>query len=149
MRGRSTQEIRIASSSMLGDGTLPSPTVKPEELKGHLDALILAVIASQPAHGYLVIESLRARSAGTLVLPEGTVYPALHRLEQKGFLRSDWSDQSGRRRRTYRITALGERELEASRQRWKVFSRAIAEVLGTESQGIREDRRGAAAFREP
>jgi PadR family transcriptional regulator, regulatory protein PadR len=129
------QDSRIASSSRLGEGTMTPPTVNPEELKGHLDALILAVIASQPAHGYLVIESLRARSAGTLALPEGTVYPALHRLEQKGFLRSDWSDQSGRRRRTYRITALGERELEASRQRWDVFSRAIAEVLGVEPPG--------------
>ena len=87
-----------------------------EQLKGHLDALLLAVVAPEPLHGYAVIEALRARSDGKLALPEGTVYPALHRLERAGLLSSAWSD-SGRKRRVYSLTRAGERELGVRRAR--------------------------------
>lgn len=103
--------------------------MKPEELKGHLDGLILAVLSGEPLHGYGVIEALKARSAGALDLPEGTIYPALHRLEADGLLRSAWSTASGRRRRVYTITRRGERELGHSRQRWRVFVSTIEAVL--------------------
>jgi DNA-binding PadR family transcriptional regulator len=103
--------------------------MKPEELKGHLDGLILAVVAREPLHGYAVIEALKARSGGALALPEGTVYPALHRLEADGLLRSDWSTHAGRRRRVYRVTRRGEKELGASRERWRLFSATIEAVL--------------------
>jgi PadR family transcriptional regulator, regulatory protein PadR len=103
--------------------------MKPEELKGHLDGLILAVLASQPLHGYAVIEALKARSSGELALPEGTVYPALHRLEADGLLSSEWSAHSGRRRRVYSITRRGEKELGASRERWRLFANTIEAVL--------------------
>ena len=99
-----------------------------EELKGHLDALILAVIAAKPMHGYAVIEELRARSAGKLALPEGTVYPALHRLERSGLLSSAWSD-AGRRRRVYSLTRSGRRELGVRRTRWREFSTTVEAVL--------------------
>ena len=62
--------------------------MKPDLLKGHLDLLLLAVLAEAPAHGYLVIDRLRQASGGTFDLPEGTVYPALHRLERAGLLDS-------------------------------------------------------------
>jgi PadR family transcriptional regulator, regulatory protein PadR len=100
-----------------------------EELKGHLDGLILATLAVEPLHGYAVIEALKSRSDGALALPEGTVYPALHRLEVHGLLDSQWSTASGRRRRVYRITRRGEKELGASRERWRLFSSAIEAVL--------------------
>jgi DNA-binding PadR family transcriptional regulator len=100
-----------------------------EELKGHLDALILAVIGGEPKHGYAVIESLRARSGGALDLPEGTIYPALHRLEQKGLLASDWSVETGRKRRVYSLTSRGERELGIRRERWREFSTTVEAVL--------------------
>ena len=100
-----------------------------EELKGHLDGLILAVVSHESLHGYAVIEALRARSGGSLALPEGTVYPALHRLEADGLLRSEWSTASGRRRRVYSITRRGERELGASRERWRLFASTIEAVL--------------------
>ena len=103
--------------------------MKPEELKGHLDGLILAVLAREPMHGYAVIEQLKRRSGGALALPEGTVYPALHRLEADGLLSSQWSTQSGRRRRVYSITKRGEKELGASRERWRAFSNTIEAVL--------------------
>jgi len=103
--------------------------MKAEELKGHLDSLILSVVSRGPLHGYAVIEALKARSGGELALPEGTVYPALHRLEDDGLLRSEWSTASGRRRRVYSITRRGEKELGARRERWRLFSTTIEAVL--------------------
>lgn len=102
--------------------------MKAETLKGHLDALILAVLASGPLHGYAVIEELKRRSAGALALPEGTVYPALHRLEAAGLLKSSWSD-GGRRRRVYRLTARGTRQLGEKRGEWRAFVSAVDAVL--------------------
>ena len=100
-----------------------------EALKGHLDSLILAVIAAEPAHGYVIIEELKRRSGGTFTLPEGTVYPALHRIERAGLLSSGWSNANGRRRRVYEITRRGRRRLEASRSEWRDFARAVDAVL--------------------
>jgi transcriptional regulator len=100
-----------------------------EELKGHLDSLILAVVAAEPAHGYAIIEELKRRSGGAFDLPEGTVYPALHRLERAGLLESGWSVASGRKRRVYRLTRRGRRRLEASRTEWQAFAHAIDAVL--------------------
>lgn len=103
--------------------------MKAEELKGHLDGLILSVVSHESLHGYAVIEALKARSGGSLALPEGTVYPALHRLEADGLLKSEWSAASGRRRRVYSITRRGEKELGASRERWRLFASTIEAVL--------------------
>jgi DNA-binding PadR family transcriptional regulator len=102
--------------------------MKPEALKGHLDALILSVLADEPRHGYAVIEELKRRSGGALALPEGTVYPALHRLEAAGLLASSWSD-GARRRRVYRLTRRGRRELGVRRSEWSQFVRTVEAVL--------------------
>lgn len=99
-----------------------------EELKGHLDALILSVLVGGPLHGYAIIEELKRRSGGALALPEGTVYPALHRLERSGLLESSWSD-GARRRRVYRLTARGRRELGERRESWREFAATIEAVL--------------------
>jgi PadR family transcriptional regulator PadR len=103
--------------------------MKAETLKGHLDGLILAVVATGPAHGYAIIEELKQRSGGAFTLPEGTVYPALHRLERAGLLASAWSDAAGRRRRVYRLTRSGRRELGLRRDEWRQFSSAVEAVL--------------------
>lgn len=100
-----------------------------ETLKGHLDSLILAVVAAGPAHGYAIIEELKRRSRGTFTLPEGTVYPALHRLERAGLLESDWSASTGRKRRVYKLTRRGRRQLDARKSEWRDFARAIDAVL--------------------
>jgi PadR family transcriptional regulator, regulatory protein PadR len=100
-----------------------------ETLKGHLDSLILAVVAADPAHGYAIIEELKRRSRGTFTLPEGTVYPALHRLERAGLLESGWSASTGRKRRVYKLTRRGRRQLEARKSEWRDFARAIDAVL--------------------
>jgi PadR family transcriptional regulator PadR len=98
-------------------------------IKGYLDPVILAVLAAGPLHGYAVIEKIKERSGGELELPEGTVYPALHRLERAGLLRSDWSTAAGRRRRTYRLTAKGRRELASRTHEWRSFARVVEGVL--------------------
>jgi PadR family transcriptional regulator, regulatory protein PadR len=100
-----------------------------EALKGHLDSLILAVVGAGPAHGYAIIEELKRRSRGTFTLPEGTVYPALHRLERAGFLESGWSASSGRKRRVYKLTRRGRRQLEERKSEWRDFARAVDAVL--------------------
>lgn len=103
--------------------------MRAESLKGHLDALILAVVATGPMHGYAIIEELKRRSGGALSLPEGTVYPALHRLEAAGLLRSSWSEGEGRRRRVYELTRRGSRELGVRRGEWHDFAKAVEAVL--------------------
>jgi PadR family transcriptional regulator PadR len=102
-----------------------------EPLKGHLDMLLLAALREHPTHGYAVIERLREGSGGVFDLPEGTIYPALHRLEHSGLLSSSWAiGETGRRRRVYALTAAGESALDDRRQRWEAFSGGIAGVLG-------------------
>jgi DNA-binding PadR family transcriptional regulator len=100
-----------------------------EQLKGHLDALILAVLADGPAHGYALIRQLETRSGGAFALPEGTVYPALHRLERSGLLASSWSNEQPRRRRVYRLTAQGREVLGLRRRQWREFAHAVEAVL--------------------
>jgi PadR family transcriptional regulator PadR len=104
--------------------------MKTDALNGQLDPLILATIAEEPAHGYAILQRLKQRSAGTFDLAEGTLYPALHRLERDGLLTSSWSTESGRRRRIYRITKAGASTLEVRRGEWKVFAHAIDAVFG-------------------
>ncbi|WP_460915637.1 PadR family transcriptional regulator [Plantactinospora veratri] len=77
-------------------------------MRGHLDLLLLGALRrAGPAHGYALIAALRDRSEGTFDLPEGTVYPALHRLERDGLVSSEWDAGASRRRRVYRLTPLG------------------------------------------
>ena len=103
--------------------------MRAEALKGHLDGLLLAALEAGPRHGYAVIEALRAGSGGTFDLPTGTVYPALHRLERAGLVRSAWSDGPGRRRRSYRLTVAGRRALAEQRASWREFSGAVSALL--------------------
>jgi PadR family transcriptional regulator PadR len=104
--------------------------MRAETLKGHLDGLVLATLADGPAHGYAVIEELKRRSNGAFDLPEGTVYPVLHRLEAEGLLASEWSEGAGRKRRVYRLTRRGRTSLAGRRRDWKLFAGAVETVLG-------------------
>ena len=104
--------------------------MKPDTLRGHLDALLLAVLDGRKLHGYAIIEALQLRSDGALDLPTGTVYPALRRLERAGWLASEWDVVSGRKRRTYRLTRSGEQALAAERTEWREFTTVIGGVLG-------------------
>jgi len=103
--------------------------MRPDTLRGHLDALILAVLERQPLHGYAVIEALQANSGGALDLPTGTVYPALRRLERAGYVQSEWSTVGGRKRRTYELTGTGRKMLASERSEWLSFAAVIEGVL--------------------
>lgn len=103
--------------------------MKPQALRGHLDALVLAVIEPEPLHGYGIMEALQKRSGGALDLPTGTLYPALRRLERAGYVRSTWATVGGRRRRTYQLTASGRRVLADERSEWREFAAVIDGVL--------------------
>jgi transcriptional regulator len=101
-----------------------------EMLKGHLDMIVLAALAGGPAHGYAVIEAIKRKSGQELDLPEGTIYPALHRLEQAGLLSSRWvTADSGRRRRVYALTRRGKHALSEHRAIWRRFADAIGGLL--------------------
>ena len=100
-----------------------------QALKGHLDLLLLAILADGARHGYAIIDELRERSGDAFDLPEGTVYPALHRLQKAGFLSSEWTEVHGRRRRTYRLTENGRGALGEQRLAWHDFTEAMSRVL--------------------
>ena len=100
-----------------------------EVLKGHADLLVLAALAAGPAHGYAVVETVRARSASAFAMAEGTVYPALYRLERQGLLESTWSDAEARRRRIYRLTRRGRAEFARQRSDWRGYVDAMGVAL--------------------
>jgi PadR family transcriptional regulator PadR len=103
--------------------------MRAEELKGHLDALLLAALENGPRHGYAVIEALRETTGGQLDLPTGTIYPALRRLEQAGLIAGSWSVVGGRRRRSYRLTLAGDRALAGKRAAWQDFVAMMSAAL--------------------
>ncbi len=104
--------------------------MKPEALKGHLDLLLLSVVARTPGHGYAIAQALRARSDDVIHLAEGTLYPALHRLEGGGLISGRWSQVNGRRRRVYQLTTKGARALMQQHREWDLFARTVYAVVG-------------------
>jgi PadR family transcriptional regulator PadR len=103
--------------------------MRAEQLKGHLDALLLAALEDGPRHGYAVMEALREATGGRLDLPTGTIYPALHRLEAAGLIAGSWSMAGGRRRRCYQLTDAGRRALHGRRADWRDFTAVIGAAL--------------------
>ena len=100
-------------------------------LKGHLDMIVLAALAGGPAHGYGIIQEIKRRSGGAFDLPEGTIYPTLHRLEKAGYLASHWTTaDSGRKRRVYKMTRSVERALSDHRALWRRVADAIGGLFG-------------------
>jgi DNA-binding PadR family transcriptional regulator len=103
--------------------------MKKDVTRGHLDLLLLAVFRQGPAHGYSVITALRTASRGTIDLAEGSVYPALHRLEDSGLLVSEWQPVGGRRRRIYRLTPAGIEALKEEQSAWRALAGAVDSLL--------------------
>ena len=103
--------------------------MNPDRSKGHLDLLLLGILAGQPGHGYKVITELRERTGGFMDLQEGSVYPALHRLERNGLLASDWEPGGPRRRRVYRLTDRGRQALAAEHRDWRALVAAIEAAI--------------------
>jgi PadR family transcriptional regulator, regulatory protein PadR len=103
--------------------------MRSEALKGHLDLLLLSTLDQGPAHGYGLVEALRGKSEGAFDLGEGTMYPALYRLERQGLVASRWEVVGGRRRRVYRLTRSGRGALVRQLADWRAFSSAMEAVV--------------------
>ena len=103
--------------------------MEPDLIRGHLETLLLAALADEPGHGYALSQRLAARTGGELEVPEGSLYPALQRLERRGLVSSSWSTFSGRRRRIYEVTVTGRRRAARAAHEWRVFSAAVSSVL--------------------
>jgi PadR family transcriptional regulator, regulatory protein PadR len=104
---------------------------KPTDLvQGTLDLLLLKILALEPLHGWAISLRLRAISGEVLQVSEGSLYPALHKLEQEGWIRAEWKQtEKNRRAKFYAITRLGRRQLETEAANWRRLSTAISHVV--------------------
>jgi PadR family transcriptional regulator len=101
-----------------------------ELLQGTLDLLILRTLSPGPAHGHAIAKHIRRTSEELLQVETGSLYPALHRLEAKGWIAASWDlSDKGKRARYYRLTALGRKQLSVEQSRWEAFSRAMGLIL--------------------
>ena len=99
-------------------------------LQGTLDLLILRALTEGPQHGYAIAKWIKSATDDTLRIEEGSLYPALYRLEERGWLASSWQkSETGRRARVYRLTARGRRALGEETSQWRAFAAAMAKVL--------------------
>jgi PadR family transcriptional regulator PadR len=105
---------------------------KPEFLKGTLDMLILKVVALGPIHGYAISQRIQQISKDFFQVPQGSLYPALHRLEDRGWLTADWREsETGREAKFYTLTRKGRKQLETELVNWEKLSDAVALILRT------------------
>jgi PadR family transcriptional regulator PadR len=103
-----------------------------EVLQGTLDLLILKTLAAEPLHGYAIAQRINQVSRELLKVPQGSLYPALHRLELRGWLAAEWAEtDTGRRAKVYRLTRTGHAQLEREIAEWKRLSLAIRWILQT------------------
>ena len=104
-------------------------------LQGTLDLLILRTLLARSAHGHAIAKHIQRTSEDLLQVETGSLYPALHRLEAKGWIAALWeASEKGKRARFYRLTPLGRKQLAAERSKWETFSRAMALVLNPVDQ---------------
>jgi transcriptional regulator len=109
-----------------------SPLEKTDLLQGTLDLLILKVVALGPVHGYGISQRIRQISDSVLQVQQGSLYPALHRLEKRGWLAADWGEsENGRQAKFYRLSAKGRRQLASEQETWNRLSNAVALILRT------------------
>lgn len=104
---------------------------KPDSLQGSLDLLVLKLLSRRPRlHGYAIMSAVRDASDEVLLIEEGSLYPALHRMEEAGWIRAEWIvREGGRRARVYELTAAGKKQLAAEQMRWHTVTSAVNRVL--------------------
>jgi PadR family transcriptional regulator PadR len=104
---------------------------KPDSLQGSLDLLVLKILSRRPAlHGYALMSAIQDISGDVLRAEEGSLYPALHRMEEAGWIHAEWiTKDSGRRARIYQLTAAGKKQLAAEESRWQAVTSAVNRVL--------------------
>jgi transcriptional regulator len=106
---------------------------KPDSLQGSLDLLVLKILSRRPRlHGYAIMSAIRESSGDVLRADEGSLYPALHRMEEDGWIRAEWvTKDTGRRARIYELTVAGKKQLADEESRWRVVTSAVNRVLRT------------------
>jgi len=106
---------------------------KPNSLQGSLDLLVLKILSRRPRlHGYAIMTAIEEMSGEVLRAEEGSLYPALHRMEEAGWIRAQWiTKDSGRRARIYELTATGKKQLDAEESRWQAVTSAVNQILRT------------------
>ena len=106
---------------------------KPDSLQGSLDLLVLKILSRRPRlHGYAIMTAIKDWSGEVLRAEEGTLYPALHRMEEAGWIHAEWiTKESGRRARIYELTAAGRKQLASEESRWQAVTAAVNRVLAT------------------
>lgn len=106
---------------------------KPDSLQGSLDLLVLRILSRRPGlHGYAIMSTIKSWSGDVLRADEGSLYPALHRMEEAGWIRAKWvTKDSGRRARIYELSAAGKERLDAEESRWQAVTSAVNRVLRT------------------
>lgn len=105
--------------------------------QGTLDLLILKAVAVEPVHGYAIVQRLEQVSGGVVQVPEGSLYPALHRLENRGFLAADWKKtETGREAKFYKLTRKGRRQLEEEAASWQRLIEAVGLILDMADGGV-------------
>lgn len=117
---------------------MSDPSPKSDLPQGTLDLLILKIIAAQPVHGYAIAQRLQQISRDIVQVPGGSLYPALHRLENRGFVKSDWKEtETGRDAKFYRLTRKGRAHLEAEAASWRRLTEAVGLILSLSEEGAR------------
>ena len=107
-------------------------TPKSDLLQGTLDVLILKIVALEPLHGYGIAQRIRQISRDVLQVQQGSLYPALHRLEKRGWLSAEWGEaETGREAKFYSLTRVGRKQLEAETANWDRLSEAVTLILRT------------------
>jgi PadR family transcriptional regulator, regulatory protein PadR len=108
------------------------PTDKSDLLQGTLDMLILKIVALGPVHGYGISLRIRQISKEVLQVQQGSLYPALHRLEKRGLLTSEWGEsENGRQAKFYKLSAKGRKQLQAEESNWERLAQAVTQIMQT------------------
>jgi PadR family transcriptional regulator, regulatory protein PadR len=127
----SSIEVRVEELRMTGRGQADG-----EMLKGTLDMMILRTLVAGDAHGHIIAKVIERTSEDVLEVEQGSLYPALHRLEDRGWVSSYWgTSENNRKAKFYRLTAVGRKQLARETNRWRQMTRAIGLVMGEETPG--------------
>ena len=109
-------------------------SISGDKLRGHLQTMVLSSLEDTAAHGFEILKRIEAAGSGALKMKEGSLYPALYRMESAGLIKAEWEDGSserrGPRRRIYSITRKGRRKLDSGRNEWNEFVRVIGTIIG-------------------
>ena len=108
------------------------PSDKSDLLQGTLDMLVLKIVALEPVHGYGIAQRIQQISRDVLQVQQGSLYPALHRLEKRGWMKADWREsETGREAKFYSLTRIGRKQLEAETENWDRLAGAVALIMKT------------------